>query len=338
MLTSPTQVGDKISGASRGVGETITGYSTGVGQAIGGTAASLPVRHKLSPPLPDPIPTTSNQTQGAPKTSDATKRVEQSAGNPLGLSGQASNKAPKASSTPKAKPNEVSKPKVTIPSPTSFKYEVYHANPFDRPPPPQQPPNPPPPSPPTLPKPHPQNQRALLRLYQVKAPASEAQRSRSLEALMRCPRLYPVNRNLLHTLAARLMCLSLFLVARRLLRLRLVVLGLGLLRRRGGRRELGGRTGGRGCSGYEVVVSVYEYLEIMYSVLCHCGLSGITVVESGCRFILYFSVVLHCSLHLSFCNPNRCFDSSSSFPLRGAVGPCLYHKQTSGTVAKSAQW
>ena len=44
-----------------------------------------------------------DQEQGAPKTSEATKRVEQTAGNPLGLSGQSS-KAAKAIDVPKQKP------------------------------------------------------------------------------------------------------------------------------------------------------------------------------------------------------------------------------------------
>lgn len=107
MLTTPfLQVGDKVSAASRGVGDTITGYTGGVGRGVSGMAGGIPVRRYLWGcsylALVDP-------EQGAPKTSEATKRVEQTAGNPLGLSGQSS-KAPKAIDAPKQKP--VGAPKV----------------------------------------------------------------------------------------------------------------------------------------------------------------------------------------------------------------------------------
>ncbi|KAL8794622.1 MAG: hypothetical protein Q9195_002818 [Heterodermia aff. obscurata] len=88
-------VGDKVSAVSRGVGDTITGYTGGVGRGVSGMAGGLP---------------------GAPKTSEATKRVEQTASNPLGLSGQSS-KAPKAIEAPKQKP--LAAPKKYGPSPVS---------------------------------------------------------------------------------------------------------------------------------------------------------------------------------------------------------------------------
>ena len=99
LTISLLKVGDKVSAVSRGVGDTITGYTGGVGRGVSGMAGSLPVRRFLWRYL---YPGLVDQEQGAPKTSEATKRVEQTASNPLGLSGQSS-KAPKAIDVPKVK-------------------------------------------------------------------------------------------------------------------------------------------------------------------------------------------------------------------------------------------